>query len=59
MENLCQGNKVIRILTDRRNKILVDNTCVKNDGFIPVNSWINGSDWIVVVNNSEITLWIF
>jgi hypothetical protein len=44
MEKLCQGNIVIEILMDRRKKILVDNTCVKNDGFIPVNSWINGSD---------------
>jgi hypothetical protein len=40
----------------RRNKIIIDNAGVENDGFIPVNSWINGSDWIVVVSNSEITL---
>ena len=57
MKKLCQGNKVIEILADRRKKILVDNTCIKNDGFILVNSWINWSDWIVVVNNSENTLW--
>jgi hypothetical protein len=36
-KDLCQGNIVIEILADRRKKILVDNTCVKNDGFIPVN----------------------
>jgi hypothetical protein len=35
---------VIKKLMDRRKKILVDNTCVENDGFIPINSWINGSD---------------
>jgi hypothetical protein len=44
MEKLCQGNRVIEILADRRKKIMVDNTCVNNDGFIAVNSWINGSD---------------
>jgi hypothetical protein len=38
------GNRVIKILMARRKKILVDNTCVENDGFILVNSWINGSD---------------
>jgi hypothetical protein len=44
MEKLYQGNRLIEILADRRNKILVDNTSVKNDGFIPINSFINGSD---------------
>jgi hypothetical protein len=44
MEKLCQGNKVIEILVDRRKKILANNTRVKKDGFIPINSWINGSD---------------
>jgi hypothetical protein len=41
---------------DRRNTILVDNTCVENDRFISINIWIDRSDGIVVVNNSEITL---
>jgi hypothetical protein len=44
MENLYEGNKAIKILADRRKKILVHNTCANNDGFIPINSCINGSD---------------
>jgi hypothetical protein len=44
MEKLCQGNIVIKILTDRRNKILADNASIDNDGFIPIDSWINESD---------------
>ena len=48
---------VIKILMARRKKILDDNTCIDDDGFILVTSWINGSDWIGVVINSEITLW--
>jgi hypothetical protein len=47
---------VIKIFLDRRKKILVDNTCVCNDEIIPIDSWINRSDVIVVVKNSEITL---
>jgi len=43
----------------RRKKILVDNTCVEDDGFILVTSWINGSDRIGVVINYDITLWMF
>jgi hypothetical protein len=31
-------------ILDRRKKILVDNTCVCNDEFIPIDSWINRSD---------------
>jgi hypothetical protein len=27
---------------DQRKKIYVDSTCVQNDGFNLVNSWING-----------------
>jgi hypothetical protein len=42
MENICQGNIVIEILMDRRKKILADNTCVKNDGFITVTIGLMG-----------------
>ena len=47
----------MKILMARRKKRLADNPWVENDGFIPFNSWINGSDWIFVVINSKITLW--
>jgi hypothetical protein len=36
MEKHCQGNIVMEILMDRRNKILTNNTCVMNDEFIRV-----------------------
>jgi hypothetical protein len=35
---------VIKIFLDRRKKILANNTCVGNDEFVPIYSWINRSD---------------
>jgi hypothetical protein len=35
---------VIKIFLDRRKKILANNTCIGNDEFIPIDSWIDGSD---------------
>jgi hypothetical protein len=35
---------VVKIFLDRRKKILVDNTCIGNDEFIPIDSWMDGSE---------------
>jgi len=39
------SNRVMKIMMDRRRKILVgNNACVKIDNFILFNRWIDGSD---------------
>jgi hypothetical protein len=44
-KKILSGNIVMKIMMARRRKsLVVDNTCVGNDNFIPINKWIDRSD---------------